>query len=247
MRQLLAAGLLATFVGAAIAQAADKPNPSGEWKWSVSFNGRTRDAALTLKLDGDKLNGALAGRNGRNTPIQDAKYKDGELSFSIVREGRNGEKMTTNYKGKLSGDTIKGKMEFERNGEKQSRDWEAKRAVAAKPAAAKKAAPAAGNPVGKWALTVDVNGSPYEFTVTLKGDVGKLSGTIAGDDGNEKPLQDVKFKDGTLTFTAVREQDGEKMLIKNTGKLSGDTIKGKAEVKLGDEPQSLPWEAKRAK
>jgi len=29
--------------------------------------------------------------------------------------------------GDVSGDTIKGKSEFERNGEKQSRDWEAKR------------------------------------------------------------------------------------------------------------------------
>jgi hypothetical protein len=31
------------------------------------------------------------------------------------------------YMGKVSGDTIKGKTEFERNGEKQEREWEAKR------------------------------------------------------------------------------------------------------------------------
>ena len=31
------------------------------------------------------------------------------------------------YSGKLAGDTIKGKMEFDRNGEATSRDWEAKR------------------------------------------------------------------------------------------------------------------------
>jgi hypothetical protein len=36
-----------------------------------------------------------------------AKYKDGELSFTITRE-RNGQKMTTKYAGKVSGDTIKG-------------------------------------------------------------------------------------------------------------------------------------------
>ena len=58
--------------------------------------------------------------------IEDAKFKDGEVAFAVTRE-RNGQKFTIKYKGKVSGDTIKGKTEFERNGEKQSRDWEAKR------------------------------------------------------------------------------------------------------------------------
>lgn len=44
----------------------------------------------------------------------------------MTRE-RNGQKRTTKYNGKVSGDTITGKIEFERNGETQSRDWEAKR------------------------------------------------------------------------------------------------------------------------
>ena len=34
----------------------------------------------------------------------------------------------TSYSGKVSGDTIKGKAESERDGKTQSRDWEAKRA-----------------------------------------------------------------------------------------------------------------------
>jgi len=38
--------------------------------------------------------------------------------------------MVQNYTGKVAAETIKGKTEFERNGEKQSRDWEAKRAEA---------------------------------------------------------------------------------------------------------------------
>jgi hypothetical protein len=36
------------------------------------------------------------------------------------------------YNGKITTDAIKGKTEFERNGETQSRDWEAKRATEAK-------------------------------------------------------------------------------------------------------------------
>ena len=40
--------------------------------------------------------------------------------------------MTSTYKGKLSGDSIKGKIESTRDGQPQSRDWDAKR-EAAKP------------------------------------------------------------------------------------------------------------------
>ena len=65
---------------------------------------------------------AMAG----STKIDDGTYKDGEVSFTVTRE-RNGNKFTTKYKGKVSGDAIKGKIESERNGQKNERDWEAKR------------------------------------------------------------------------------------------------------------------------
>ena len=69
----------------------------------------------------------MLGRDNQETPIEDATYKDGEVSFKVTRE-RNGQKFTTKYHGKVSGDTIKGKAESERQGQAQSRDWEAKRA-----------------------------------------------------------------------------------------------------------------------
>jgi hypothetical protein len=128
MRRLTAAALVlaaAALVG--VARADDKPNPAGTWKWTVKFNDQSIDLSLKLKLDGDKLTGTYVGRDGKETPIEDATYKDGEVAFKVTRE-RNGQKFVVNYKGKVSGDTLTGKTEFERNGEKQSRDWEAKRA-----------------------------------------------------------------------------------------------------------------------
>ena len=128
MRRLTAAALVlaaAALVG--VARADDKPNPAGTWKWTVKFNDQSIDLSLKLKLDGDKLTGTYVGRDGKETPIEDATYKDGEVAFKVTLE-RNGQKFTSNYKGKVSGDTITGKREFERNGEKQSQDWEAKRA-----------------------------------------------------------------------------------------------------------------------
>ena len=108
----------------AFANAAE--DPTGTWTWKMERGGQTREATLKLKLEGDKLTGSMSGRNNTETPIADGTYKDGDLSFSITREF-NGNKFTSKYTGKLSGDTIKGKIETERNGEKMSRDWEAKR------------------------------------------------------------------------------------------------------------------------
>ena len=128
MRRLVTSALVLFFVAAAgIVRAEDKPNPTGTWKWSVKMGQQTRDMTLKLKLENDKLTGTMVGRNNQETAIEEAKYKDGEVSFNVVRE-RNGQKSTTKYNGKVSGDTIKGKIESERNGQKQSRDWDAKRA-----------------------------------------------------------------------------------------------------------------------
>jgi hypothetical protein len=123
---VLALAFIPTFGFVATATAAD--NPTGTWKWTVKFNDQSHEMTLKLKLDGDKLTGAMVGRENKETAIDDAKFKDGDLSFSVTRE-RNGNKMTQKFSGKLTGDTIKGKIEFERNGTAQSRDWEAKKAA----------------------------------------------------------------------------------------------------------------------
>jgi len=73
------------------------------------------------------------GQGGEETKseIENGKIKGDEISFSVTREF-NGNKRTMKYNGKITADAIKGKTEFDRNGEAQSRDWEAKRATEAK-------------------------------------------------------------------------------------------------------------------
>lgn len=124
-RDLLVLGL-AVFGLTSLAYAADKADPTGTWKWSVTRNDQTREVSLKLKLEGDKLTGTMPGRDNTETAIEEASFKDGEVKFSVTREFNN-QKFTTKYSGKLDGDTIKGKSESERNGQTQSRDWEAKR------------------------------------------------------------------------------------------------------------------------
>ena len=86
---------------------------------------QTVERSLKLKLEGDKLTGTMLRRDGKETLIADGKFKNGELSFSVTRE-RDGQKMTSKYSGKVSGDTIKGNVEFTREGQAKSLDWDAK-------------------------------------------------------------------------------------------------------------------------
>jgi len=124
MKRIAASGIVLLFA-VATAMAADKADPTGTWKWSVEVNGQKRESTLKLKLDGDKLTGAMVGRNGQETPIEDATFKNGEVSFKVTRE-RNGQKTTTKYTGKIAGDTLKGKIMPDREGA-QGRDFEAAR------------------------------------------------------------------------------------------------------------------------
>jgi len=139
MRKTLTAfvklGIVAVLALGAVVQAQDKKvDPTGKWTWTTPGRngGPDRKMTLTLKVDGEKLTGKLAspGREGQavETEISDAKLKGEEVTFSVTREF-NGNKMTSKYKGKVTADTIKGKIESERNGQPQSRDWEAKREV----------------------------------------------------------------------------------------------------------------------
>jgi hypothetical protein len=128
MRTLTVAGLLVAFAGLiGLARAEDKPNPTGTWKWTIKFGDQERELAVKLKVDKDKLTGDFIGPDGQETPIEDGTYKDGDVAFKVTRE-RDGNKFTIKFTGKVSGDTIKGKTEFERGGETRRRDWEAKRA-----------------------------------------------------------------------------------------------------------------------
>ena len=126
-RELMILSLaLAGFTGHVFAADA---NPTGTWKWTVTNpnNNQTRDLSVTLKLEGDKLTGTVPGQEGKTIEIENATFKDGQISFSVTRE-RNNQKVTSKFSGKLEGDTITGKTENERpNGQKQTRDWVAKR------------------------------------------------------------------------------------------------------------------------
>jgi hypothetical protein len=120
--------------GISTASAEDKAaSATGTWTWTVPGRdgGEERKMSLALTQDGEKLTGKLSspGRDGtaRETEIADGSVKGADITFTVTREF-NGNKMTSKYTGKLTADTITGKVESkDREGNDRSRDWTAKK------------------------------------------------------------------------------------------------------------------------
>ena len=126
----LAVCLLLT-LGFAVRAEEKKIDLTGTWKSSyTNQDGQVRESTIKLKAEGDKLTGTVSGRNNDAT-IEQGTIKGDEVSFQVTREF-NGNKVVIKYSGKVSGDTIKGKSESQRDGQPQTRDWVAKKEAAAK-------------------------------------------------------------------------------------------------------------------
>ena len=119
------AAVVCVLAVAGLARAEDKPNPTGTWKYTADVNGQSIEVTIKLKLEGDKLTGSVSVLD-METKIEDSKYNDGEVSFTVHPEV-NGNKFTIKYRGKIKGDTFKGKRELERDGQTNTREFEAKR------------------------------------------------------------------------------------------------------------------------
>lgn len=131
MRAILSVGLVVVLAGFAGADDKKKADPTGTWKWESGMGDRKRTNTLKLKMDGDKLTGAMVGRMDMEIKIEDATMKDGEITFTVTRMMMDN-KIVTKYKLKLDGDTLKGTGEAEVGGQTRKQEIDAKREKADK-------------------------------------------------------------------------------------------------------------------
>lgn len=101
-----------------------------------------------------------------------------------------------------------------------------------------------------WTTAGRDGGEGRKSTLKLKVDGEKVTGSITapgrqGGQGREVEISDGKIKGDEISFSIVREFNGNKMTAKYSGKLSGDSIKGKIETERDGNTRSRDWEAKR--
>ena len=102
-------------------------------------------------------------------------------------------------------------------------------------------------PVGTWTCEYEIGGMKRSSTFTIKKDGEKLAGTMTWADQKDEPLKDLKLKEETLTFTAVRKLMGNEITIEYKLKIDGDKLKGKGAAEFGGEKQEWDITGKREK
>lgn len=106
---------------------------------------------------------------------------------------------------------------------------------------------------GTWSWTTPSRngGAERNTTLTLTQEGEKLIGKVSspgrdGGDPRETEISEGSVKGTDVAFTVTREFNGNKMVIKYSGKLTADAITGKTESKDRDgNDRSRDWTAKK--
>jgi len=102
-------------------------------------------------------------------------------------------------------------------------------------------------PVGKWKCEYEIGDQKRTSTLIIKKDGDKLAGTMSWPNQKETKLKDLKLKDGTLTFSAVRKLQENEITVAYTLTIDGDKLKGKGAVENGGTKTEFDIEGKREK
>jgi hypothetical protein len=121
--------LLAFLVGmfgiVGVVAAADKDDPTGTWKVKTKRGEKEIEGTWKFENKDGKVTGTVSmGKN--EAKIEEGKFKDGELTFTVTREVKD-MKFTSKYTAKITGDTIKGTSTTDFNGKEFKGDFEGKR------------------------------------------------------------------------------------------------------------------------
>ena len=103
------------------------------------------------------------------------------------------------------------------------------------------------DPVGTWKCEYEIGGQKRMSTLTLKKDGEKLAGTMSWPDQKAEKLKDLKLKDGTLTFSAVRKIMDNELTVEYKLTIDGDKLKGTGAVQSGGEKREFDIAGKREK
>jgi hypothetical protein len=103
------------------------------------------------------------------------------------------------------------------------------------------------DPVGTWKCAYEIGDMKRTSTLTIKKDGDQLAGTMSWPDQKDEKLKDVKLKDGTLTFSAVRKLMGNEIAVEYKLTVDGDKLKGKGAAEFGGQKQEFDIEGKREK
>lgn len=105
------------------------------------------------------------------------------------------------------------------------------------------------DPVGTWKCEYEIGGQQRTSTLKVTKEKDELAATMAWPDQDATKVKDLKLKDGTLSFSAVRKIPGrdDSIIVEYKLKIDGDKFKGKGASEFGGEKREWDIEGKRQK
>ena len=204
-----------TMLFAATAAAQDNAKLVGAWDMTLNTPQGVRNFPLAIKEEGGKL--------VPTPPFTMAEVKGNDVRMSMTVKFQDMDLVIT-YTGKIEGDAMKGDADF---GGFAQDTWSAKRkAAGSAPANPPAQSGGAVNVTGSWNFTVETSQGSGNPTFTFKQEGETLTGTYKGQFG-EAPLKGT-VKGNDITFTIKVNAQGQDLEITYTGKVDGNTMKGKA-------------------
>jgi hypothetical protein len=236
-------------------ETAPRPNIAGDWDVTVQSPQGTNTVLVTLKQDGEKVDGLFKSPLGE-LPFT-GTFVGNELKFNFSFPV-DGQPLLITMTGKVDGEAIAGKADF---GGVAEGDWSAKRptanaastptsttTTATTATTMTTTAPAAttttaGGVGGKWDVMLKTPGGDFPASATLTDEGGKVSGMFGSQMG-EVPVNGT-VEGHALKITMVAQTPQGSMNVVMTGDLDGDSIvNGKADIEgMGQ----MEWTAKRVK
>jgi hypothetical protein len=99
---------------------------------------------------------------------------------------------------------------------------------------------------GKWTAEFQTpNGNTVHTAMDFKADGSKLTGTVQGGRGGEADISDGKIDGDDISFSVVREFNGNQLKMNYKGKVQGDTIHFTV-TREGGQGRTREFDAKRA-
>ena len=184
----------------------------GDWQIKYQAGERQRDAIISFSRDNE------GNRTGQwisfmsLSDLKDFKYEDGQLSFSRVSRGRDGQTTTSKFTGVIQDGKLSGMLSSDRGEYK----------VEGVPS------PRIPRAVGKWQMTLKMEEREISSTMAIKADKeGKLSAEWSSERGTLE-IPEVQYERGNVSFTMEREREETtwKASFKGTIDRETDTLTG---------------------
>lgn len=223
------------------------PTLEGTWRWNfVMPDGSTNRPKLKFFVDDGQLSAKTSFRPGAEIPVTNLLVSGDQVSFQVVRH-RGDQNVVTSYRGRWNEEGIKGTIESNWAGDKQTFPWEASRAHH--------------GVEGIWRWTNSFfsfgnrgggrgpggRGRGFESRVELEQEGEVITGRTVSSRGpaGSVAITNGVFTNGFIYFEIERTFFETRNLTKHFGKVSGDTITGTMESEVNGEDREIDWEATR--